>query len=119
MPHPSTFARRWSTGQGSGGPRGAVKLHLLLDHDGHLPRYAVITDGQTSDIEVARRLDLSPGSIVVFDRGYNDYLWFTELTVFDVGFVTRMQENSLYQVTESEWRGAAGLYATTRYTVIR
>lgn len=81
--------------------KGAVKLHLLLDHDGHLPRYAVITDGKTSDIEVARRLDLPPGSIVVFDRGYNDYLWFTELTLFAVGFVTRMKENSLYQVTET------------------
>jgi hypothetical protein len=81
--------------------KGAVKLHLLLDHDGHLPRYAVITDGKTSDIEVARRLELPPGSIVVFDRGYNDYLWFTELTVFDVGFVTRMKESSLYEVIES------------------
>ena len=81
--------------------KGAVKLHLLLDHDGHLPRYAVITDGKTSDIEVARRLELPAGSIVVFDRGYNDYLWFTELTLLDVGFVTRMKESSLYEVVES------------------
>jgi len=81
--------------------KGAVKLHLLLDHDGHLPRYAVITDGKISDIEVARRLELPPGSMVVFDRGYYDYLWFTELTLFDVGFVTRMKENSLYEVVES------------------
>ena len=81
--------------------KGAVKLHLLLDHDGHLPRYAVITDGKTSDIEVARRLELPAGSIVVFDRGYNDYLWFTELTLFDVGFVTRMKEGSVYEVVES------------------
>lgn len=81
--------------------KGAVKLHLLLDHDGHLPRYAVITDGKTSDIEVARRLELPSGSIVVFDRGYNDYLWFTELTLFNVGFVTRMKESSLYEVIES------------------
>ncbi len=80
--------------------KGAVKLHLLLDHDGHLPRYAVITDGKTSDIEVARRLELPPGSIVVFDRGYNDYLWFTELTLFNVGFVTRMKESSVYEVIE-------------------
>lgn len=78
--------------------KGAVKIHLLLDHDGHLPRYAVISDGKTSDIEVARRLELPAGSIVVFDRGYNDYLWFTELTLFNVGFVTRMKENSLYDV---------------------
>lgn len=81
--------------------KGAVKLHLLLDHDGHLPRYAVITEGKTSDIEVARRLELPAGSIVVFDRGYNDYLWFTELTLFDVGFVTRMKESSVYEVIES------------------
>jgi hypothetical protein len=80
--------------------KGAVKLHLLLDHDGHLPRYAVITDGKTSDIEVARRLELPAGSIVVFDRGYNDYLWFTELTLLDVGFVTRMKESSIYEVIE-------------------
>lgn len=81
--------------------KGAVKLHLLLDHDGHLPRYAVITDGRTVDLDVARRLELPAGSIVVFDRGYNDYLWFTELTLFDVGFVTRMKDNCRYEVIEN------------------
>jgi hypothetical protein len=89
--------------------KGAVKLHLLLDHDGHLPRYAVITDGKTSDIEVARRLELPAGSIVVFDRGYNDYLWFTELTLFDVGFVTRMKDSSLYEVIESRTSQGKGV----------
>jgi IS4 transposase len=83
------------------GPKGAVKLQLLLDHDGHLPKYAVITDGKTLDIEVARRLELPSGSIVVFDRGYKDYLWFTELTLFDIGFVTRMKDSSLYEAIES------------------
>ncbi len=29
--------------------KGAVKLHLLLDHDGCLPSYAVITDGKTHE----------------------------------------------------------------------
>jgi hypothetical protein len=81
--------------------KGAVKLHLLLDHDGHLPRYAVITEGKTSDIEVARRLELPSGSIVVFDRGYNDHLWFTELTLLDVGFVTRKKEATNYEVLET------------------
>ena len=81
--------------------KGAVKLHLLLDHDGHLPRYAVITDGKRSEIEVARRLELPPGSIVVFDRGYADYLWVTELTIFDVGFVTRMKGGARYKVIEN------------------
>ena len=84
--------------------KGAVKLHLLLDHDGHLPRYAVITEGKTSDIEVARQLELPSGSIVVFDRGYNDHLWFTELTLLNVGFVTRMKEATLVR-RQLELRG--------------
>lgn len=97
--------------------KGAVKLHLLLDHDGHLPRYAVITDGKTSDIEVARRLELPAGSIVVFDRGYNDYLWFTELTLFNVGFVTRMKAGSLYDIVENRTPHGKGVLRDDIITV--
>ena len=32
--------------------KGAVKLHLVLSHQGYLPQYAVITDGKTADIKV-------------------------------------------------------------------
>jgi hypothetical protein len=80
-------------------------------HDGHLPRYAVITDGKTSDIEVARRLHLPPGSILVFDRGYNDYLC-TELTLFDVGFVTQLKETTSIRWLRPVRRKAAGSSAT-------
>jgi len=30
--------------------KGAVKLHLMLDHDGYLPKFAVITTGKKHDI---------------------------------------------------------------------
>jgi len=30
--------------------KGAVKVHMVLDRDGYLPSYAVITDGKTADI---------------------------------------------------------------------
>jgi hypothetical protein len=26
--------------------KGAIKLHLLLDHDGYLPSFAVVTEGK-------------------------------------------------------------------------
>jgi hypothetical protein len=45
-----------------------------LDHDGYLPSFAVITEGKVSDVKVAHTLRLDPGTIVVYDRGYNDYL---------------------------------------------
>lgn len=52
--------------------KGAIKLHLLLDHDGYLPTFAHLTGAYEPDLKVARMLDFPPGSIVVFDRGYND-----------------------------------------------
>jgi Domain of unknown function (DUF4372)/Transposase DDE domain len=52
--------------------KGAVKLHLLLDHDGYLPSYAVITEGRKHEVRVARQRRFAPGTILVFDRGYAD-----------------------------------------------
>lgn len=74
--------------------KGAVKLHLLLDHDGYLPCYAHITDGKTSDVRVAQGLTLPKGSLVVMDRGYTDYRMFERWTHENVGFVTRLKDNA-------------------------
>jgi Domain of unknown function (DUF4372)/Transposase DDE domain len=80
--------------------KGAIKLHLLLDHDGYLPSFAVVTEGNTSEIKVARTLRFDPGTILAIDRGYIDYEWFRELTGQGVYFVTRMKEKAVYTVRE-------------------
>jgi hypothetical protein len=78
--------------------KGAIKLHLLLDHDGYLPCFAIITEGNVSDVRVARQFHFDPGAIVVDDRGYNDYALFGRWTAQGVYFVTRMKDNALYEV---------------------
>jgi uncharacterized protein DUF4372/DDE family transposase len=78
--------------------KGAIKLHLLLDHDGYLPSFGVVTEGKTSEIQVARTLRFDPGTILAIDRGYVDYEWFRELTQEEVYFVTRMKEKAVYEV---------------------
>ena len=78
--------------------KGAIKLHLLLDHDGYLPSFAIITEGNVSDVKVARQFHFDPGTIVVDDRGYNDYALFGRWTAQGVYFVTRMKDNALYEV---------------------
>jgi len=78
--------------------KGAIKLHLLLDHDGYLPCFAIITEGNVSDVKMARQFHFDPGTIVVDDRGYNDYALFGQWTADGVYFVTRMKENALYEV---------------------
>jgi len=80
--------------------KGAVKLHLLLDHNGHLPAFGVVTEGKKHEIQVAREIEFTPGTTVVIDRGYTDYQWFVDLTKRKVHFVTRMKENADYGVVE-------------------
>jgi hypothetical protein len=80
--------------------KGAVKLHLLLDHDGYFPTYAYISNGKRHDVTVARKVPLQPGSIVAMDRGYNDYKLFAYWTENGIFFVTRMKENADYTVLE-------------------
>jgi hypothetical protein len=80
--------------------KGAIKLHLLLDHDGYLPTFAVVTEGKYSELNVARDLRQKAGTILAVDRGYNDYVWFGQLTKDGVYFVTRMKTNTVYTTVE-------------------
>jgi hypothetical protein len=74
--------------------KGAVKLHLLLDHEGYLPVFGHVTDGKTGDVKVAQKLDFPRGSIVALDRGYTDYYLFTRWTREGVFFVCRLKANA-------------------------
>jgi len=80
--------------------KGAVKLHLVLDHDGYLPCFGIITDGKVADVKAAHQMRFAPDTIVVDDRGYNDYRLFARWTGAGVYFVTRMKDNTLFEVTE-------------------
>jgi hypothetical protein len=80
--------------------KGAVKLHLLLDHEGYLPSFAVVTEGKQHEVRVARQLDFAPGTILAIDRGYTDYEWFAKLTQEGVHLVTRLKDNADYAVVE-------------------
>jgi IS4 transposase len=78
--------------------KGAIKLHLLLDHDGYLPSFAVITEGRVAEVKVTPQFHFSPETIVAYDRGYNDYALFGRWTAQRIYFVTRMKDNALYEV---------------------
>lgn len=80
--------------------KGAVKLHVLLDHDGYLPVFGVVTDGKTHDVNIVRLLDLPKGSIIALDRAYCDYELFYKWTRTGVFFVTRLRSNADFEVIE-------------------
>ena len=76
--------------------KGAVKLHLLLDHDGYLPVYAHLSEGNVHELRVAKSLQFPKGSVVVMDRAYVDYRQFARWTKAGIFFVTRLKENANY-----------------------
>ena len=78
--------------------KGAVKLHLLLDHDGYLPVFATVTEGDVHEINVARKLSFPKGSILAIDMGYTDYAQYAQWTTDGVFFVTRQKGNAAYRV---------------------
>ena len=80
--------------------KGAVKLHLVLDHDGYLPCFGLVTEGHVADVTAARHIVFTPGTIVVDDRGYNDDRLFANWTEARVYFVTRMKDNAQFEVVE-------------------
>ncbi len=91
--------------------KGAVKLHLLLDHDGYLPTFCLMTEGRVHEINVARTLELPAGAVVVMDRGYVDYLWLDALDAQGVFFVTRLKDNALFSIAETLSAPKGGILA--------
>jgi hypothetical protein len=80
--------------------KGAMKLHLVLDHEGYMPCFGLVTDARVPDVQVARALRFGPGTIVVEDRGYTDYSLYGRWTEQGVYFVTRMRRNAQFEVVE-------------------
>jgi hypothetical protein len=80
--------------------KGGVKLHVLLDHADYLPAWVLVTTARRHESTLAKTLRLARDSIVVMDRGYNDYTLFQQWCDAGVWFVTRMKDNALYEIVE-------------------
>jgi hypothetical protein len=81
--------------------KGAVKLHMVLDNASFLPQYAVITPGNTGDVTAAKKMEFTRGTMLVFDRGYEDHNWWRKLNATGVYFVSRLKDNASYIIAET------------------
>jgi len=73
--------------------KSAIKIHTVLDYDSCLPVFIRMTDGKTSDIEIAEKLSFPKGSILAIDRAYIDFNFLHDLDSTGVFFVTRAKSN--------------------------
>jgi hypothetical protein len=81
--------------------KGALKLHLMLNHAGYLPEALVITTGTYSELTIARRRHYARGTILVMDKGFLHFKWFDRLHRDGVFFVTRIKQDTRYEILES------------------
>jgi len=84
--------------------KGALKIHTLLDAQGTIPSFVVVTDGKHHDVKVAKKADLPlcPDSILVMDKAYIDFEWLYDLHCRNITFVTRAKENMNYEVLRQQ-----------------
>jgi hypothetical protein len=80
--------------------KGAIKIHLQLNHQGYLPCWALVTEGNVHEVTIAKGLHFETGTVVVIDRGYVDYEMFGAWGDSGVWFVTRLKDNAVYTVKE-------------------
>ena len=53
--------------------KSAVKVHTLLDRQGHIPSLIHISDGRWHDVKVLDILLIEPGAFYIMDRAYVDF----------------------------------------------
>jgi hypothetical protein len=75
-------------------PKGAVKLHTLLDLRGAVPTVVSITDGNVHELNILDRLIAEIGAIYIMGRGYLDFERLFMLNPTPAFFVVRSKANT-------------------------
>ena len=78
-----------------------IKLHLMYDLTNTIPTYFEFSGARTNDIEVGKRMDIQKGCTYVFDKGYMDFNWWSDIDDKDAYFVSRLKiNNTIIELTE-------------------
>lgn len=84
----------------NGKKKGGIKMHTMINASEDVPTLVRFSSAATHDHIFLKDLELKKGSIVVFDKGYNDYIQYHQWTLDGVYFVTRQKDNAVYESIE-------------------
>jgi hypothetical protein len=77
--------------------KGGIKLTVKLDHQGKIPYFAVVSNAREHDVNQIWGVPYESGDVLVFDRGYTDYVYFSMLCAKKAWVVTRLKSNAVYK----------------------
>lgn len=86
----------------NGKRKGGLKVQAQMPLSGFVPDLITITDGSSNDKNFLGQLAPSPGTIYVFDKGYVNFTVFDQWTQQGAYFVTRLNDNAVYDIVESK-----------------
>jgi len=81
--------------------KSAVKINMVLNHNGYIPDFLTITSAKHHDSKVSKEnyfKKLKRGTIIAMDKGYIDFKWFFTLTLAEIFFITRAKKNMNYKI---------------------
>ena len=84
-----------------GKKKGGLKAHVLSKADQDVPCLVVLSEARLNDKQILKDLKLARHSIVVMDKGYNSYHQFNQWTEEGVYYVTRLNNNNVYQILQT------------------
>jgi len=80
--------------------KSGVNIHTVYDPDAKVPTFFSITHAKKHDKRAAEKMPLLDGATYVFDRAYNDYSCFHDMTESQIHFVGRMKSNANFEAVE-------------------
>lgn len=84
----------------NGKRKGGVKVHTLIQSDEDVPCLIRYSSGAGHDSQFLKDIRLPDGSLIVFDKGYNDYGQFQRFSDEKVSWITRKRKNAVYKTLE-------------------
>ena len=88
-----------------------LKLHLLYDPRQRRPVWFALSSAKVDDVVAGRAVALEPGATYVFDKGYTDYRWWSEIIAAGAFFVTRRKRNAHRRLLAEQAAVGAGILA--------
>lgn len=79
----------------------AIKLHTLLDLNGHIPTFLHVSDARESDVAILDQLPMLPGAFYVMDRGYIHFKRLYRFVEAQSFFVIRSKRKMRFQRVSS------------------
>jgi len=77
--------------------KSAVKMHTVINLQGKIPDFILISTGKTHDVQVMDVIEWEPGSWYAMDRGYLDFERLYRIHQCGAFFVTRSKTNTKYE----------------------